>query len=81
MFIYLWLINYFILHQDELSSNSNSHTTSHLPESEKNYGWQNDSNNKQSFRNWSLFGGTIILSGTLYGVSIEIITRTRFYLK
>jgi len=69
---------YFILHQDEFSSNSNSPTTSHPPESEKNDGWQNDSNNKQSFRNWSLFGGAIVLSGTLYGV---IITRTRFNLK
>jgi len=71
----------FYLHQDEFSSNSNSPTTSHPPESEKNYGWQNDSDNKQSFRNWSLFGGAIVLSGTLYGVSIEIITRTRLYLK
>lgn len=54
--------------QDEFSSNSNSPTTSHPPESEKNDGWQNDSNNKQSFRNWSLFGGAIVLSGTLYGI-------------
>ncbi|CAH1722531.1 apoptosis-inducing factor 1, mitochondrial isoform X1 [Aphis gossypii] len=54
--------------KDEFSSNSNSPSTSHPPESEKNDGWHNDSNNKQSFRNWSLLGGAIVLSGTLYGI-------------
>ncbi|XP_001947379.1 apoptosis-inducing factor 1, mitochondrial isoform X2 [Acyrthosiphon pisum] len=54
--------------QDEFSTNPKSPTTTHSSESENNYGWQNDSKNKQSFRNWSLFGGAIILSGTVYGI-------------
>ncbi|VVC35514.1 Hypothetical protein CINCED_3A018809 [Cinara cedri] len=29
---------------------------------------QDGSGNKQSFRNWSLIGGAIVLSGTLYGI-------------
>ncbi|XP_029343208.1 apoptosis-inducing factor 1, mitochondrial isoform X1 [Acyrthosiphon pisum] len=54
--------------KDEFSTNPKSPTTTHSSESENNYGWQNDSKNKQSFRNWSLFGGAIILSGTVYGI-------------
>lgn len=54
--------------QEEFSTPPNSPSTSSSSESEKNDGWQNDSKNKQSFRNWSLFGGAIILSGTLYGI-------------
>ncbi|XP_015364379.1 PREDICTED: apoptosis-inducing factor 1, mitochondrial isoform X2 [Diuraphis noxia] len=54
--------------QDEFSTTPNPPTTAHSSGSEKSYGWQNDSKNKQSFRNWSLLGGTIILSGTIYGI-------------
>ncbi|XP_022162973.1 apoptosis-inducing factor 1, mitochondrial isoform X2 [Myzus persicae] len=54
--------------QDEFCTTPNSPTSAHSSESEKNDGWQNDSKNKQSFRNWSLFGGAIILSGTIYGI-------------
>lgn len=54
--------------QDEFSTNPKSPTTTHSSESENNYGWQNNSKNNQSFRNWSLFGGAIILSGTVYGI-------------
>ncbi|CAI6349981.1 unnamed protein product [Macrosiphum euphorbiae] len=54
--------------QDEFSTNPKSPTTTHSSESENNNGWQNDSKNNQSFRNWSLFGGAIILSGTVYGI-------------
>ncbi|KAL4112819.1 hypothetical protein QTP88_016544 [Uroleucon formosanum] len=54
--------------EDEFSTNPKSLTTTDSSESENNYGWQNNSKNKQSFRNWSLFGGAIILSGTVYGI-------------
>lgn len=81
-YYYLFVFNILIYHligsQNESCTNPNSTKTSQSSqplnsEFEIKNDQQNDAKKKQSIRNWGLIGGTIILAGTLYGVSIQII--------
>lgn len=84
LFVFNILMYYSIVPQNESCTNPNSAKTSQSSqplnsEFENNNDQQNDSQNKQSIRHWGLIGGTIILAGTLYGVSIQIIIIIFFF--